>query len=142
MVYQACFVDDAWRGLADFVVRQPDGSYEAVDTKLARQGKPSHVLQLCFYSEQICRATGRTPEHLHLELGSGMRESYRVSDFLAYYRRVRARFLDAVRDQPATEPYPCAHCATAASRTSAMPRGTSAITSFALPESATTRSRG
>jgi uncharacterized protein len=110
VVYQACFVDDRWRGLADFVVRQPDGSYEVVDTKLARHGKPSHVLQLCFYSEQIARVTGRMPEHLHLELGSGMRETYRVDDFLAYYRRVRERFLDAVRDRPTTEPYPCAHC--------------------------------
>jgi uncharacterized protein len=110
VVYQACFVDEGWRGLADFVVRQPDGSYEAVDTKLARHGKPSHVLQLCFYSEQIARVTGRMPEHLHLELGSGMRESYRVGDFLAYYRRVRERFLDAVANRPDTEPYPCAHC--------------------------------
>jgi uncharacterized protein len=110
VVYQACFVDEVWRGLADFVVRQLDGSYEAVDTKLARHGKPAHVLQLCFYSEQIERVTGRMPKHLHLELGSGLRESYRVEDFLAYYRRVRRRFLDAIREQPATEPYPCAHC--------------------------------
>ena len=110
VVYQACFVDGEWRGLADFVERQPDGSYEAVDTKLARHGKPAHVLQLCFYSEQIGRVTGRMPERLHIELGSGLRESYRLADFLAYYHRVRDRFLDAVRERPATEPYPCAHC--------------------------------
>ena len=58
VIYQACFVDGDWRGFADFVERQPDGSYEAVDTKLARHGKPAHVLQLCFYSEQIGRITG------------------------------------------------------------------------------------
>jgi predicted RecB family nuclease len=110
VVYQACFVDGEWRGIADFVERQPDGSYEAVDTKLARHGKPAHVLQLCFYSEQIGRLTGRMPERLHIELGSGERESYRVGDFLSYYHRVRDRFLDAVRNPRLTEPYPCEHC--------------------------------
>jgi len=28
VIYQACFVDGGWRGFADFVERQPDGSYE------------------------------------------------------------------------------------------------------------------
>jgi uncharacterized protein len=110
VVYQACFVGGQWRGLADFVERQPDGSYEAVDTKLARHGKPEHILQLCFYSEQIGRITGRLPEKLQVELGSGERETYRVLDFIAYYRRVCDRFLEAVRTQPATEPYPCGYC--------------------------------
>jgi predicted RecB family nuclease len=110
VVYQAAFVDGEWRGLADFVERQPDGCYEVVDTKLARRGKPAHVLQLCFYSEQVGRVTGRLPGRLHVELGSGLRESHRVADFLAYYRRVRARFLAAVHERPRTEPYPCAHC--------------------------------
>jgi len=36
VIYQAMFVDGEWRGIADFVVRQADGSYVAVDTQLAR----------------------------------------------------------------------------------------------------------
>src|SRR5436190_4831267 len=111
VVYQACFVDGDWHGFADFVVRQADGSYEAVDTKLARHGKPAHVLQLCFYSEQIGRITGRMPERLHIALGSGATESYRVADFLAYYHRVRDRFVEAVEHGLHTDPYPCDHCA-------------------------------
>jgi predicted RecB family nuclease len=110
VVYQAAFLDGEWRGLADFVIRTPDGSYEAHDTKLARHGKPAHVLQLCFYSEQIGRIQGRLPERMHIALGSGATESYRVLDFLAYYRRVRHRFLDAVRNPRPTEPWPVAHC--------------------------------
>jgi uncharacterized protein len=102
VVYQACFIDGEWRGLADFVERQAGGSYEPVDTKLARHGKPEHILQLCFYSEQIGRITSRCPDRLHIELGSGERESYRVLDFIAYYRRVRDRFLAAVHGRPAT----------------------------------------
>ena len=39
IVYQAAFVDGGWRGLADFLERQPDGGYEVVDTKLARRAK-------------------------------------------------------------------------------------------------------
>ncbi|HMI99532.1 MAG TPA: TM0106 family RecB-like putative nuclease [Gaiellaceae bacterium] len=110
VVYQAAFLDGEWRGLADFVIRGADGSYEAYDTKLARHGKPAHVLQLCFYSEQIGRVQGRTPERMHIALGSGETESYRVLDFLAYYRRVRGRFLDAVHNPRLTEPWPVDHC--------------------------------
>ncbi|MEX2645325.1 MAG: TM0106 family RecB-like putative nuclease [Gaiellaceae bacterium] len=110
VIYQGAFVDGRWRGLADFLVRQPDGGYEAVDTKLARHPKPYFVLQLCFYSEQIARIQGREPERMHVVLGSGETASFRPQDFGAYYRRVRARFLDAVAEPRATEPYPCAHC--------------------------------
>ena len=39
-------------------LRQPDGSYEALDTKLARHAKPSYILQLCFYNEQLARDPG------------------------------------------------------------------------------------
>jgi uncharacterized protein len=110
VIYQATFVDGDWRGLADFLIRGADGFYEAYDTKLARHGKPAHVLQLCFYSEQVGRIQGRLPDKMHIALGSGETESYRVLDFLAYYRRVRERFLDAVRHPRPTEPYPVAHC--------------------------------
>ena len=57
-------VPDGWRGFADFLVRQPDGIYEAVDTKLARHAKPYHVLQLCFYSEQVARLQGAEPRRM------------------------------------------------------------------------------
>src|ERR671937_3081809 len=40
VVYQATFVDGEWCGMADFVVRLSDGSYEVVDTKLARHARP------------------------------------------------------------------------------------------------------
>ncbi len=97
VIYQACFVDGDWRGFADFVERQADGGYEVVDTKLARHSKPSYVLQLCFYSEQVARIQGgRCPERMHVVLGTHERESLRVADFLAYYHRVRERFVGAV----------------------------------------------
>jgi predicted RecB family nuclease len=111
VVYQAVLFDpDGGRGIADFLERQTDGSYEVADTKLARSSKPTHLLQLAFYSEQVARIQGRLPDLMHVVLGSGERLSYRVRDFDAYYRRVRRRFEEWVADPAATYPYPVEHC--------------------------------
>jgi predicted RecB family nuclease len=111
VVFQAVLADDGWLGKADFVERQADGRYEVVDTKLARHARPAHVLQLCFYTEQVARITGRPPAQTHVVAGSGERESFRPEDFAAYYRRVRERFLAVVTNRPGnTYPYPVEHC--------------------------------
>src|SRR4051812_24243227 len=65
IIYQATFVRDDWRGRADFLVRvdEPSNlgswSYEPHDTKLARSAKPSAVLQLAWYAEEIAAVQGR-----------------------------------------------------------------------------------
>jgi predicted RecB family nuclease len=110
VVFQAALTDGTWRGFADFVERIPDGAHEVVDTKLARRVKPEHVLQLCFYTEQLARIQGRWPAEMHVVIGTGERESFRPADFLAYYRRLRERFLDAVEHRRPTYPYPVDFC--------------------------------
>jgi predicted RecB family nuclease len=110
VVYQGVFAHEGWRGIADFLERRPDGTYEAVDTKLARHAKPAHVLQLCFYSEQLARIQGSAPRLMHIELGSGERESHRPEDFGAYYRRLRGRFVAFASEDHLTEPYPVSFC--------------------------------
>ena len=112
VVYQPYLVDEEgrWRGFADFLERLPDGSYEPVDTKLARSAKPAHVLQLCFYAEQVARIQGAPVEHVHVENGRGERETFRVAELQAYYRRIRARFLDALVSEAETYGWPCDHC--------------------------------
>ena len=110
IVYQAVFVDGAWRGLADFVMRQPDGTYDALDTKLARHTRPAHILQLCFYTEQLARIQGSMPRAMHVVTGTGELESFRPEDYLAFYRRLKARFLAAVENGAGTYPYPVEHC--------------------------------
>ncbi len=110
VIYQPYLSDGTWRGFADFLERQPDGTYEAVDTKLARSAKPAHVLQLCFYSEQLGRIQGKLPEHFHVELGTGERETFRTAEYMAYFRRTRERFLGALETEPETYPWPCDHC--------------------------------
>src|SRR5919108_3383509 len=110
VIYQAQFEHDGWRGIADFLERLPDGSYEVVDTKLARHARPEHVLQLCFYNEQLARIQGREPELMHVVTGIGERETFRPEDYGAYYRRLRNRFIRAIQESAPTYPYPVEHC--------------------------------
>ncbi len=106
VVYQGVLVDGGWRGIADFLMRveRPsalgDWSYEALDTKLARNAKPAYILQLCFYDEQLGAIQGLAPEHIHVLLGSGEQQTFRPQEFGAYYRRVRSRLEEFVA-QPA-----------------------------------------
>ncbi len=101
---------DGWRGVADFLLRQPDGTYEVLDTKLARTAKPAYILQLLFYNEQLARIQGHEPEHIHVLLGNGEQKSFRPQEFAAYYRRVRSRLEAFVAEPRPTEPYPVDHC--------------------------------
>jgi predicted RecB family nuclease len=117
VIYQGAFVVGSWRGLADFVERvdepsaQLGWSYQVADTKLARaRARPSHVLQLCFYSEGVEQVQGSAPPLAHLELGSGLRESIRLREVAPYFRRARMAFEAAARSDQPTSPYPCEHC--------------------------------
>jgi predicted RecB family nuclease len=124
VIYQAVFFDGRWAGYADFVerVEYPSGlggwSYEVSDTKLARSVKAAAVLQCCAYTEYVARIQGREPEHLHVLTGDGARHTFRVADFSAYYRRLKADFEALVlRDDgsgtstpPITYPDPVQHC--------------------------------
>jgi predicted RecB family nuclease len=105
VIYQATFFDGRWLGLADFLVRveRPSRlgpwSYEVVDTKLARHVKASALLQICSYVEQLTAIQGLEPERMHVALGGSARavEAFRVADYMAYYRRVKAGFEARVR---------------------------------------------
>lgn len=120
IVYQATFLDEtadvAWRGHADFLRKVErhsslgEHSYEPEDTKLARHVKPSAILQLCHYAEQVERLQGVAPEHIHVVLGGQHRETVRLADVAAYYRAARARFLAALAEERVTYPLPVEHC--------------------------------
>jgi uncharacterized protein len=117
VIYQGVLIDDGWRGISDFLVRVEtpspafgEWSYEAWDTKLARQSKPYFVLQLCFYTAQLERLQGRAPADMHVVLGTGERKRFPYADFAAYYRAVRRRFLEKVASGTPVYPYPVSHC--------------------------------
>jgi uncharacterized protein len=117
VIYQATFFDGRWRGHADFLgrVERPSRlgrwSYEVTDAKLARRVKAAAILQLCSYSEQLARVQGVVPEHIHVLGGDQISRPYRLSDYAAYYRAVKASFEEVV-DGPSlpTYPEPVQHC--------------------------------
>lgn len=117
VIYQAVLLADGWRGRADFLVRVdvPSAlgawSYEVWDTKLARHAKPSHILQLAYYSEVIADIQRKDPRWMHLILGGGEHARFLCRNFSAYFRAVRSRFLREVRPDNGISPYPVAYCA-------------------------------
>ena len=113
VIFQACFFDGTWLGFADFLLRMDDPdaplgwSYEVADTKLAHSVKASALLQICVYNEMLAAIQGVYPEHMYVALGGKERDTqrFRTADFRAYFRAVRARFLEAVGG-PAPDAYP------------------------------------
>jgi predicted RecB family nuclease len=96
-------------------------SYEAHDTKLARETKAGTILQLSAYSDMLRAMQGVTPAHFHVVTPIAV-EPYRVAEFAAYYRMVRAtlvRELEKGHERLIEDYYPepveaCQVCAWAA----------------------------
>lgn len=123
IIYQATFFDGQFIGHADFLrrVETPSRlgiwSYEVLDTKLALSPKAYFLVQLCNYSEHLERLQGVMPRLGHIVLGDGSEERYRLHDYLAYYRHLKATFLAFV-DDPARAhagaaglfPFKVGHC--------------------------------
>ena len=88
-----------------------DWHYEVEDTKLARHTEPYFLLQLCYYSEHVARVQGARGA-LDARRARQRRRgtSFRVDDFAAYYRDVKARFLQRLDDDAPTYPLPVGHC--------------------------------
>src|SRR5262245_36977985 len=120
VIVQADLRSGHWRGRADILmkVHRPshfgDWSYEAIDTKLARETRGGTILQLSLYSELLAELLGDMPERMHVVTpGNGFEpETFRVHEFLAYYRFVRSRLENAVSDEKIFERYPepVEHC--------------------------------
>jgi uncharacterized protein len=116
-IYQATFFDGTFLGRTDFLrrVESPSArwpwSYEVIDAKLALTPKPYYLVQLAHYSAHLAAIQGNTPLAMHVLLGSGAERAFRVDDFAAYERHLRARFLAKMASGPnATYPLEVAHC--------------------------------
>ncbi|MBZ0114475.1 MAG: TM0106 family RecB-like putative nuclease [Thermoanaerobaculia bacterium] len=121
VIAQATFFTAEWFGRADVLLRvnHPSAlgpwSYEVADTKLSQTTKAGTILQLCLYSELLGEAQDLLPREMHVVVPRRdfEPESYRVKDYLAYYRLVRGRLSQAVEQDPdsaTTYPTPTAHC--------------------------------
>src|SRR4051794_28843610 len=109
VIAQATLGRGRWIGRADVLRRVSTASrlgsysYEPVDTKLARETRGSAILQLCLYADLLDEAQGLRPEWMHVvPPGRGfVPHTFRVHDFLAYYRFVKDRLESALE-----EPFP------------------------------------
>ena len=118
VLYQATLELGAWSGRADFLrkVATPSSlgawSYEACDTKLARDTKGGTILQLCVYSYLLERIQGARPARMHVVTPGTDFEpvSYRVDDFGAYFRLLERGIDGFLASHEATYPDLVSHC--------------------------------
>jgi len=120
VIVQAALRHERWQGRPDVLVRVAGASrfgawsYEAEDTKLARETRAGAILQLCLYCELLERAQGTRPAQFRIVTPRGV-HTYRLDDFAAYFRWVRAD-LGALTHESAESvaaasyPEPCNHC--------------------------------
>lgn len=116
IVFQGALKGGMWGGYADFLERVAAPSrlgafsYEVADTKLKHHPVPGHLLQLVLYSDLLAEVQGRAPERAYVELGTGERAGFRLSQYSDYARLARDRLEAFVQDPEATRPIPCSHC--------------------------------
>jgi predicted RecB family nuclease len=121
VIYQGALFDGEWAGKPDFLLKVTtpsdlgSWSYEIADTKLAREAKGGALLQVLLYADLLARVQGRAPDHVHLALGGpeARTERFRVTDYAAYFRSIKQRFLEHVANAPSPlsiAPEPVAHC--------------------------------
>ena len=115
IIYQARLKHEYWHGWADFLLkvdkpsRLGSWSYEVMDTKLSRQTKAGAILQICLYSEILEQLQGCLPEFMHINNPNGV-HSFRVDDFMAFYRTMKTKLKQAVTNPDHGYPEPVAHC--------------------------------
>jgi uncharacterized protein len=120
VIVQGALAHDGWIGRADILrrVETPSAlgnwSYEAIDTKLARETKAGAVLQLCLYSDLLRAVQDSPPEYMHVVAPWSEFEpqSFRYADYAAYFRKVQRGLRGhlAHLQTPETYPDPKEHC--------------------------------
>ena len=124
VVVQPTLRHERWFGRPD-VLRRVDTlastlggwSYEVVDTKLAEETRGATILQLAVYSDLLARVQGVLPERFYVVTPDPVApmQTYRVQDYAAYFRLLRARLEAATREDPmallgSTYPAPVHYC--------------------------------
>ncbi|MGH7737425.1 MAG: TM0106 family RecB-like putative nuclease [Candidatus Tyrphobacter sp.] len=117
VVYQGTFFDGAFLGHADFLrrVERPSQrwawSYEVLDTKLALSTKTYFLIQLCNYSEHLERLQGSMPQQMIVVAGNNVETPYETAAYLAYYRHLKAAFLERMEGgTDGAYPHEVPHC--------------------------------
>ncbi len=121
VISQGALAKGQWFGRPDVLRKTAQASelgqwsYEVYDCKLALETKGATVLQLSLYSELVADVQGRPPDWMFVitPMKDFEPEPYRVAEFAAYYRYIKARFeklCNAAPDTVKTYPEPTPHC--------------------------------
>ena len=120
VIVQGALSDQGWNGRADILrrVEVPSAwggwSYEAIDTKIARETKAGTILQLCLYSDLLATAQDLAPEYMYVVAPWSEFEpkQYRFADYAAYFRKLKRALLTAMLEPAADDAYPdpIEHC--------------------------------
>ena len=118
LIYKAYFIEGKFRGEADFIIKTKqksdlgDYSYEVYDTKITKNLKPKHVLQVTAYSYLISKITGVLPKQMYLIDGNSEYHPNKVSEFLDYFKFTKSKFESFLSDKDEKNLYPetCNHC--------------------------------
>ena len=118
LIYKAYFIEGQFRGEADFLIKTKEKSelgdynYEVYDTKVTKNLKPKHVLQITGYSYLVSKITGVLPKLMYLIDGKSEYYSYKVFEFLDYFNFTKTKFEDFIIKEKKEKLYPesCDHC--------------------------------
>lgn len=91
VVFQALLHDGTFGGYADFLVRQEDGRWQVVDTKLARHARVTALLQIAAYADLLDGLGVPRAGVGMLWLGDDAQVTADLDEIIPVYRRRRAR---------------------------------------------------
>ena len=98
LIYKAFFIDLHFRGEVDFLIKTKEKSkigdynYDVYDTKITRNLKPNHVLQITGYSYLVSKITGSLPNKMFLIDGTDKVSEFKVHEFYEYFIYTKLKF--------------------------------------------------
>jgi uncharacterized protein len=103
VITQAVLFDGLLLGYADFLIRQPDGTYAVADAKLARSAKVRAVLQIAAYHDLAAKAGAHVSDTGYLLLGDGSTSAHHLPDVVHVVAERRAHLDDLIATRQAAE---------------------------------------
>jgi predicted RecB family nuclease len=120
IITQGAFRAGSWTGRVDVLRRVAsasalgDWSYQAIDTKLARETRGGTILQLCLYTDLLAVAQQYIPAQMHVVApwSNFEPQTFRTSAYGAYFRKIKLGLERALSESAVelTYPDPKEHC--------------------------------
>jgi len=117
LIYKAFFIDLHFRGEVDFLIKTKEKSkigdynYDVYDTKITRNLKPNHVLQVTGYSYLVSKITGSLPNKMFLIDGTNKVNEFKVHEFYEYFIYTKLKFDEFLKiTKKNLYPEKCKHC--------------------------------